>query len=105
MKKLHQNSSGGAKYKLVSLLLKKRVLHTSFSIEYQRDKQNLVLWKTRWKTLKLTDHFFATFHQPRGGAGGATDSYRFGIGEPLSLNGRRIVDDIGAGIDLQTGIV
>ena len=50
MKKLHQNSFGGAKYKFVSLLLKKRVLYTSFSIEYQRDKQNLVLWKTRWKT-------------------------------------------------------
>lgn len=50
MKKLHQNSFGGAKYKLVSLLLKKRVLRTSFSIEYQIDKQNLVLWKTRWKT-------------------------------------------------------
>ena len=39
MKKLHQNSFGGAKYKLVSLLLKKRVLHTIFPIEYQRDIQ------------------------------------------------------------------
>ena len=45
MKKLHQNSFGGAKYKFISLLLKKRVLHTSFSIEYQRDKQNLCCGK------------------------------------------------------------